>query len=77
LHRLHRRKRLAQQQMIADLERNAPPYIAEDAEFDRVREPNGSSQSTGVFLLDVYIAAHYHLVQTYGEMTIFQRNSAK
>jgi hypothetical protein len=63
-----------QQQMISDLERNRPPYVALDSEFEGMGEPNGSSVSTGVHLLDDYIAAHYTPVQRYGEMTIFKRD---
>jgi hypothetical protein len=36
--------------------------------------PNGSSVSTGVHLLDDYIAEHYVVVQKYGELTILKRD---
>jgi hypothetical protein len=62
-----------QQEMISDLERNKPPYVVLDREFDVLQEPNGSSVHTGVHLLDVYIAQHYRLVKTFGEMTILER----
>src|ERR1700761_242740 len=62
-----------QREMISDLERNKPPYLALDSEFDKVHEPNGSSVHTGVHLLDDYIAQHYRLVKTFGEMTVLQR----
>lgn len=63
-----------QTEMIGELERNRPPYVVLDSEFDKIREPNASSISTGVHLLDDYIAAHYTLVQTFGELTILKRN---
>ncbi len=62
-----------QQETIAELEQHRPPYITLDSEFDKVREPNGSSVSTGVHLLDDYIAAHYKPVQQYGELSILER----
>lgn len=62
-----------QQQMIADLERNPPPYLLLDAEFDEVREPNASSVSSGVLLLDRYLAAHYVRVRTWDEVSAWQR----
>jgi hypothetical protein len=61
-----------QHEMISEFERNRPPYIVLDAEFENIREPNGSSVSTGVHLLDDYIAAHYKTVQQYGELTILK-----
>src|ERR1700761_7198226 len=68
-----RTARPLQREMISDLERNKPPYLALDSEFDKVHEPNGSSVHTGVHLLDDYIAQHYRLVKTFGEMTVLQR----
>ena len=62
-----------QEQMIRQLEQNKPPYVVLDSEFDNVWEPNGSSVSTGVHLLDDYIAAQYVAVQQYGKMTILWR----
>ncbi|HEV2578221.1 MAG TPA: hypothetical protein VGU25_13515 [Acidobacteriaceae bacterium] len=64
-----------QQEMVAELERNKPPYVVLDSEFDAVHEPNGSSVHTGVHLLDNYIAQHYQWVKTFGEMTILQRRA--
>jgi hypothetical protein len=66
-----------QQDMVADLERNKPPYVVLDSEFDAIREPNGSSVHTGVHLLDIYIAQHYQWVKTFGEMTILERRPAQ
>jgi hypothetical protein len=65
----------AQKEMIADLERNKPPYVVLDSEFDAAQEPNGSSVHTGVHLLDNYIGQRYRLVKTFGEMTILQRDN--
>ncbi len=64
-----------QTQMIQDLERNAPPYIVLDSEFDLSREPNDSAKSSGVTLLDDYIRDKYQPVETFGIMSIRRRGS--
>ncbi|HTV07741.1 MAG TPA: glycosyltransferase family 39 protein [Candidatus Aquilonibacter sp.] len=66
-----------QREMIADLERNRPPYIALDSTFVGSHEPNGSSVSTGVHLLDDYIAANYQPVKKFGVITILERRSTE
>ncbi len=63
-----------QQSMIADLERNKPPYVVLDSEFDALHESNGSSVHTGVHLLDNYIAQNYRWVKTFGKMSVLQRS---
>ena len=62
-----------QQEMIGTLEQHKPPYVVLDSEFTTLREPNGSAISTGVYLLDNYIATHYEEVHRYGELTILRR----
>jgi hypothetical protein len=62
-----------QTQMIHEFEVNEPPYIVLDSEFDLTREPNDSSRSSGVVLLDKYIHNKYQRVETFGELSIFQR----
>jgi hypothetical protein len=62
-----------QEDMIGGFEQHKPPYIVLDSEFENSWEPNGSALSTGVHLLDDYIAAHYKAVQQYGVFTILQR----
>jgi hypothetical protein len=64
-----------QTQMIDELERNAPPYIVLDSEFDLSREPNDSAKSSGVMLLDDYIRDKYQPVKTFGIMSIRRRGS--
>ncbi|MGB8539691.1 MAG: hypothetical protein WCD57_24920 [Acidobacteriaceae bacterium] len=64
-----------QTQMIHELERNAPPYIVLDSEFDLTREPNDSAKSSGVTLLDDYIRDKYQPVETFGIMSIRRRGS--
>lgn len=62
-----------QRYMIGDLERNRPPFVVLDSEFENFREPNGSSWSSGVHLLDDYIAQHYAPEKKFGELTILKR----
>jgi hypothetical protein len=63
-----------QKQIVQELERNPPPYIVLDSEFDSVREPNDSAKSSGVTLLDQYIEGHYEPSQRFGIMWIWRRN---
>lgn len=62
-----------QQEMIGELETKRPRYVVLEGEFENSGEPNGSSISTGVHLLDDYISSHYRPVQQYGKLTILQR----
>lgn len=61
-----------QQEMIGEIEQNKPPYVMLDSEFEKVVEPNGSSTSTGVHLLDDYIDANYKPVVKFGELSILR-----
>jgi Dolichyl-phosphate-mannose-protein mannosyltransferase len=62
-----------QTEMIRELDATAPPYIVLDSEFDAIHEPNDSSRSTGVTLLDDYIRNDYRPVENFGRMAIWQR----
>jgi hypothetical protein len=62
-----------QTEMIRELEGKMPPYIVRDSEFDTMNEPNDSSKSSGVTLLDYYIQSHYKPVETFGVMSVWQR----
>ena len=62
-----------QMEMVHDLEKNAPPYIVLDSEFEYLNEPNESSRSTGVTLLDEYIHRDYQRIKDFGEMSVWQR----
>jgi hypothetical protein len=62
-----------QTEIARELTATAPPYIVLNSEFDSVTEPNDSSKSTGVTLLDEYIRTKYRPVQTFGMMSIWQR----
>jgi hypothetical protein len=62
-----------QMQMVHELEQNPPPYIVLDSEFDLVREPNDSSLSSGVMLMDNYIHDKYQPSETFGTLSVWQR----
>jgi hypothetical protein len=57
---------------LGKLEVNAPPYIVLDSEYDLVREPNDSSKSSGVTLLDDYIHSKYQPIRTFGDLSVWQ-----
>lgn len=61
-----------QADMVGELKAASPPYIVLDSEFDSIREPNNSSISSGVTLLDDFIHNKYRYVQSFGEMSIWQ-----
>ena len=61
--------------MIQEFNVDPPGYIVEDAEYAGETEPNDSSKSTGVTLLDEYIHRNYRQVEAYGNFTVWQRIS--
>jgi hypothetical protein len=63
-----------QTEMVGDLEKNRPPILYIDSQWQNVREPNGSSKSSGVKLLDNYIANHYKVLSVMGNITLLYRN---
>ena len=60
-----------QRSIIADLERNAVRWVIRDASFDAVQEPNGSSRSSGVHDLDLYLVNRYRPVVRSGPVEIW------
>lgn len=66
-----------QAEMVRELETTAPPYIVLESELNTVPEPNDSSRSSGVTLLDDYIHSKYQHVKTYGTLAIWQRTSVQ
>jgi hypothetical protein len=59
-----------QLKMIAELQAVKPPYVVVEAEWNSFDEPNGSSVSSGVTLLDDFIRANYRPVETFGTITV-------
>lgn len=62
-----------QVQMVHDLEINRPPYVVLDSEYDLIHEPNDSSKSSGITVLDEYLHKKYRHIETFGDMAIWQR----
>ena len=62
-----------QAEIVHELDVSTPPYIVRDSEFDSIWEPNDSSRSSGVTLLDDYLQNKYQHIDTFGTMTLWQR----
>jgi hypothetical protein len=58
--------RPVQEEIIRELERQDVRYLVIATHFDQVREPNASAVSSGVTVLDDYIAEHYSIAQQIG-----------
>jgi hypothetical protein len=59
-----------QREMIDELKRNHPSYVVLESQWDDVLEPNASAQSSGIVLLDDYIRHNFHLVATFGAISV-------
>lgn len=62
-----------QTEMIAELKERKPPVIVLDAEFDTVNEPNASSHSSHVVVLDQFIGANYRVIKRFGDISVLTR----
>jgi len=62
-----------QTEMVAELEDKKPPVIVLDSQFDSVMEPNASSQSSHVVVLDRFISTHYRSIKRFGGISILTR----
>lgn len=62
-----------QEMIVRDLEKNKPRIIWSESTWDNMNEPNTSALSTGVVLLDKYIADHYAPIATFGTINILSR----
>ena len=62
-----------QNEIIANLEASKPQYIWIESTWDGMREPNDSAKSSGIKILDEYIANYYQRFQTFGTISILQR----
>lgn len=64
-----------QLQIIGDLDRNGVRWVVQDSSADHVMEPNASSVSSGVFLLDRYLRQAFTPVAQFGPYTIGLRKA--
>ena len=62
-----------QREIAADLTRAHVAYIVVSRRFEREREPNASARSSGIGILDDYIARNYSAVARFGTYTIWKR----
>jgi hypothetical protein len=62
-----------QRQMVEDLEKHRVEYIVL-ANFNLSPEPNDSGRTTGVFLLDQYLAAFFEPVREFGSYVVCRRS---
>jgi hypothetical protein len=63
-----------QRELVADLERARPRVVVRDTSpVTAAPEPNAAGRSTGVTLLDEYIARAYRPVERYGPLVILER----
>ena len=62
--------------IVTDLQRNRVRWVVRDATFDGSagEEPNGSSRSSGIILLDRYIDENYRPVASSGKVAIWLAN---
>ena len=63
-----------QSKIISDLEKNAVHWVVRDGNFENVQEPNESSRSSGVHILDHYLSGHYRRVARSGALEIWLIN---
>jgi hypothetical protein len=63
-----------QRHMIRELEERGTRWAVRDSSWDRASEPNESAVSSGVHLLDRYLAARYRPVRRFGPISLWLRN---
>jgi hypothetical protein len=61
-----------QTKIVGELQSRQPRYIVLSSESEGVEEPNESSRSSGVTILDQFIHANYHAVAAFGPITILE-----
>ncbi|QXC52233.1 hypothetical protein KHC17_23930 (plasmid) [Agrobacterium salinitolerans] len=64
---------VVQAEMVEDIKRRNVRFIFQDRSFDDVDEKNGSSISSGVTLLDKYIAKQFKEVRRFGPISVLER----
>jgi hypothetical protein len=66
-----------QSAIIGELERKRVRLVVRDATYEDFSEPNGSAVSSGVFLLDRYLDAHYRPVAASGPVSVWMLKGEK
>jgi 4-amino-4-deoxy-L-arabinose transferase-like glycosyltransferase len=62
-----------QSAIIAELDSAQVRFVARDETYDTVEEPNQSAVSSGVRLLDQYLATRYRPVARFGQIAVYRR----
>lgn len=62
-----------QKEMIKEFEKNMPPLVVLESEWDNVVEPNKSAYSSRIKILDTYIKNNYRDAAFFGDIKIMQR----
>jgi hypothetical protein len=62
-----------QNEMVSEFESKKPQFVVLESRWDDWREPNASSLSSGVTILDDYIRLHYVSVRQYGTLSVLAR----
>ena len=66
-----------QQEMIGELRRSKPKLIVLGRDWDDANEPNDSSLSSGVTILDSYLKSAFEPVATFGANTVLRARSSE
>ena len=66
-----------QREMISEIKSKSVPYILLDSQFDNHNEPNDSSKSSGVTLLDDFIRDSYRQVESFGELSVWAKTTSR
>ena len=63
-----------QREIVAELERAQPRVVVRDTSpVTAAREPNAAGRSSGVTLLDDYVARGYREIGRYGDLVLLER----
>jgi hypothetical protein len=66
-----------QREMVADLDRTRTPIVIRWlSPVASAPEPNGAGKSSGVRILDRYIASRYREVRRFGDYAVLRREGA-
>ena len=67
-----------QREIIASLERQgSPPVVRWNASITAAPEPNRAGRSTGVRLLDRFLARRYRVARSFGTYDVLERSAAR
>jgi len=65
--------KMVQKTIIQDIKKHNVKYIIQWVRDENLKEPNESSKSSGVFLLDEFINKNYKIEKDFGEYLILRK----